>query len=172
MVAQDHCFGAAERNTDSLATCNRHHINFVIIEDLVVVVERTRLLRDRTQLGDQRRERGSVWRVRMRSRDNVGARGVQWRVNVKCRWVDRAMSLHHLAGGAHEYEIVNRHLIERHPETTEPEMISEFRVSSRDVAVAKVSPSQCSKHPIAQCEAGLAMRTQRGGVVNRQLVRR
>ena len=147
-------FVGSQRGADALAAVGGDDVDFFVVEDLVVFVERARLLGDRPEVLHERRERRAVRGVGVRGADDVGARLVHRPVDVVRGLVDPALALDNGAVGADEHEVVDGDRVERCAVAGEPEVVEALWVASGDVAVAEAAPTLGSEDPIGQREAG------------------
>ena len=111
-------------------------LSLFVVEDLVIVEERARLLRNGFEFGDRRRERRAVRRVAVRGGDDVFSGLVDRSVDVVGRHVDVPAAVDG-AVGVHENEVVDGHVAKRHAVTAQPEAIRLLGIARRDVPVAE-----------------------------------
>jgi hypothetical protein len=88
---------------------------------------------------------------------DIGARGVDLRVNREGCPVDRVLPFHDLALVIHQNEVGDANLTEVHAEGIDPEMIEAFGVASGDVASDAFIESESREQAEGTGQALLAM---------------
>ena len=106
----------------------------VVVEDGVVAVEGAGVLRQRIERAAQRRPRLAVRRVAVGGRHDVGAGGVDLRVDHERRRVQRPVALDDLALVVHEEQVLDPDVLEVHAERVDPEVVGQLGVAGGDVA--------------------------------------
>src|SRR5215469_11464038 len=116
MISQDRrlmvpdCFG------NPLAFARLMNHSREVLEDDVVLEKRARVLRNRVKEPSKRRPRFAVQRMRMRCRDDIGARVMDARMNRERGKIHRPVAFHDFALLIHEDQVRSADLPEMHAE--------------------------------------------------------
>src|SRR3954471_23915197 len=134
VVAKDDRLVVAEGVRDALALLDVGDDAGVVVEERVVVVERRDVLRDRLERLAERRQRAPIGRMRVRSTDDVGTRGVHLRVDRERPLVDVVAALDDVTAVVDPDQVGRPDVRERHAEGVDPERVRLDRVTCGDVA--------------------------------------
>lgn len=163
VIPQDGCLFGAKSASDSVAFGSVLDNAGVIIEDRMIFVKRTGILCDRIQAAAEGRPRFAVKRMRVRCGDNVGARGVNARVNGKRGEIDFGVAFDNRAGVIHQNQIGNPNPAEVQTEGIDPKTIKPLGIARGNVAGDAFIKTKFSEEPKGSSEAFFAMTALLGG---------
>jgi len=101
VIPQDGRFFGAESPSDAVTLGSFLDDAGVIVEDRVIFIKRASILRERIEAATERGPRFAVKGMRMRGSKNVGARGVNARVNGERGEIDFRVAFDNFAGVIH-----------------------------------------------------------------------
>ncbi|GAA3049400.1 hypothetical protein GCM10020000_32420 [Streptomyces olivoverticillatus] len=133
VIAQDHRLVRPEGGRDAPPLLLVHDDARVVVEERVVLVEGTDVLRDRLQQLPERGQSPPVGGVAVGGGHDVGAGLVDLRVDREGGLVDVVAAFGDLALVVDQDQIGDGDVLERHPEGIDPEVIRELRVTRGDV---------------------------------------
>ena len=157
VVAEDHGFVLAERRGHPLALLGIEDDARVVVEEAVIVEERARVLGERIEPPTERRPRLAVDRMRVRRRDDVGARRVHLRVDHERGPVHPRVALDDGAVVVDADQVGDANVLEVHQERVQPEPIGVLRVAHRDVPGHALVEAELAEETERRREPLLAM---------------
>ena len=147
----------AERVGEAFALLEIEHDAGVVVEHRVVAVEGARVLGQGIERTAQGRPRLAVHGVGVGGRHDVGAGGMDLRVDGEGGGVDRPVAVDHLAAVVDQDEVLHPDEFEAHPERIDPEVVGPLRIPCRDVSGEPLVESELSEQPEGGGETLLAV---------------
>ena len=146
-----------ERVCQALAFLGIEHDPGVVVEHRMIPVEGARVLRQGIERPAQRRPGLAVDGVGVGGRHDVGAGGMDLRVDGEGGGVDRPVALDDLAAVVHQEEVLDPDGLEAHPEWVDPEVVGTLGIPCGDVAGQSLVEPELPEEPEGGGEALLAM---------------